>query len=106
MLCFCFKCMLHWVQIVSLYGLEAENQLLRCLLSEAAKTWDERTASSVHASLLAQHLACLLNHPAKSTVICQAVDQPTRSLQKVNELYNSFVIDCFIFCVCCPKNKR
>ncbi|XP_061382387.1 CCR4-NOT transcription complex subunit 1 isoform X1 [Danaus plexippus] len=78
-------------QIVSLYGLEAENQLLRCLLSEAAKTWDERTASSVHASLLAQHLACLLNHPAKSTVICQAVDQPTRSLQKVLKPTNSLL---------------
>lgn len=79
-------------QLVSIYGLEAENQLLRCLLTEAAKnSWDtDRPGSSptnsIHASLLAQHLASLLNHPAKSTVICRAVDQPTRTLQKVSIL--------------------
>lgn len=82
----------YWVQIVSLYGLEAENQLLRCLLTEAAKTsWDNDrpgSAFNVHATLLAQHLASLLNHPAKSTVVCRTVDQPTKSLQKVLQSKN------------------
>ncbi|XP_028158928.1 CCR4-NOT transcription complex subunit 1 isoform X2 [Ostrinia furnacalis] len=84
-------------QLVSLYGLEAENQLLRCLLTEAAKaSWDtERTGSgsntSVHASLLTQHLTALLNHPAKSTVVCRAVDNPTRSLQKILKPSNTLL---------------
>ncbi|XP_046976723.1 CCR4-NOT transcription complex subunit 1 isoform X2 [Vanessa cardui] len=82
-------------QIVSLYGLEAENQLLRCLLTEAAKTsWDNDrpgTAFSVHATLLAQHLASLLNHPAKSTVVCRTLDHPTRSLQKVLKPANTLL---------------
>ncbi|CAG4984058.1 unnamed protein product [Parnassius apollo] len=83
-------------QIVNLYGLEAENQLLRCLLTEAARTsWDsDRTGSSVssvHASLLAQHLASLLNHPAKSTVVCRAVDHPNRSLQKTLKPSNTLL---------------
>uniref|UniRef100_A0A2A4JSL1 CCR4-NOT transcription complex subunit 1 n=1 Tax=Heliothis virescens TaxID=7102 RepID=A0A2A4JSL1_HELVI len=84
-------------QLVSLYGLEAENQLLRCLLTEAAKnSWDtdrpgNSPNNSIHASLLAQHLASLLNHPAKSTVICRAVDQPTRTLQKILKPSNTLL---------------
>ncbi|XP_068619927.1 CCR4-NOT transcription complex subunit 1 isoform X4 [Battus philenor] len=83
-------------QIVGNYGLEAENQLLRCLLTEAAKTsWDSDRASSsvnsVHASLLAQYLTSLLNHPAKSTVVCRAVDLPNRSVQKVLKPSNTLL---------------
>ncbi|XP_030040329.1 CCR4-NOT transcription complex subunit 1 isoform X2 [Manduca sexta] len=83
-------------QLVSLYGLEAENQLLRCLLSEAGKTlWDSdrpsSTYNSIHASLLGQHLASLLHHPAKSTVVCRAVDQPARALQKVLKPSNALL---------------
>lgn len=84
-------------QIVSVYGLEAENQVLRCLLTEAARiAWDgDRTTSaatnSIHASLLGQQLAGLLNHPAKSTVVCRAVDHPTRSVTKLLKPTNALL---------------
>ncbi|XP_013184897.1 CCR4-NOT transcription complex subunit 1 isoform X2 [Amyelois transitella] len=85
-------------QIVSLYGLEAENQLLRCLFTEAAKTsWDtdrqgpSSNNNSLHASLLSQHLAALLNHPAKATVLCRAVDNPTRAVQKILKPTNTLL---------------
>ncbi|XP_059059892.1 CCR4-NOT transcription complex subunit 1-like isoform X2 [Achroia grisella] len=84
-------------QLVSLYGLEAENHLLRCLLTEAVKaSWDsDRPSSSItsnlHASLLSQHLAALLNHPAKSTVLCRAVDNPSRALQKILKPTNTLL---------------
>lgn len=91
-------------QIVSHYGLEAENQLLRSLLTEAAKTsWDtDRTGpavNSIHASLLAQYLGSLLSHPAKSTVVCRAVDTPNRSVQKVRFMFILLVCACI-----CLKN--
>ncbi|XP_013136530.1 PREDICTED: CCR4-NOT transcription complex subunit 1 isoform X2 [Papilio polytes] len=83
-------------QIVNHYGLEAENQLLRSLLTEAAKTsWDtDRTGpavNSIHASLLAQYLGSLLSHPAKSTVVCRAVDSPNRSVQKILKPSNTLL---------------
>ncbi|GBP76975.1 CCR4-NOT transcription complex subunit 1 [Eumeta japonica] len=75
-------------ELVSLHGLDAESELLKWLLTEAAKSgWDAEQASSsgssVHASLLAQCLTALLNHPARSTVVCKAIDQPNKSLQKI-----------------------
>ncbi|XP_063392578.1 CCR4-NOT transcription complex subunit 1 isoform X1 [Cydia fagiglandana] len=84
-------------KLVNLYGLEAENQLLRCLLAEAAKTtWDtdrssSSAGSSVHASLLSQHLTSLLNHPGKATVVCCLVDNPPRSLQKILKPSNTLL---------------
>ncbi|XP_072931342.1 CCR4-NOT transcription complex subunit 1 isoform X2 [Epargyreus clarus] len=84
------------LQIVSLYGLEAESQLLKCLLTEAAKTsWDtERPGSSVnsvHATLLGQYLASLLSHPAKATAVCRTIDHPNRHLQKVLKPSNTLL---------------
>ncbi|KAJ2954200.1 hypothetical protein O0L34_g2438 [Tuta absoluta] len=84
------------IKIVHIYGLEAENQLLRCLFTEAAKaSWDNdrptSSITSIHGSLLTQHLACLLNHPAKSTVVCRTVDQPTRTLQKILKPSNNLL---------------
>ncbi|XP_041987025.1 CCR4-NOT transcription complex subunit 1 [Aricia agestis] len=82
-------------QIVNIHGLEAENQLLKCLLAEAAKTsWENDrpgTTNSVHAQLLAQHIGTLLNHPAKATVICRVVDQPTRAVQKTLKPTNTLL---------------
>ncbi|XP_039763279.1 CCR4-NOT transcription complex subunit 1 isoform X3 [Pararge aegeria] len=82
-------------QIISLYGLEAENQVLRCLLTEAAKTsWENDRpgpASSVHATLLAQYLSCLLNHPARSTVVCRIIDNPAKSVQKALKPTNTLL---------------
>ncbi|XP_045510260.1 CCR4-NOT transcription complex subunit 1 isoform X1 [Colias croceus] len=83
-------------QIVNTHGLEAENQLLRSLFTEAVKaSWDnDRTGTisfGIHASLLAQILASLLNHPAKSTVVCRAIDNPARSLQKTLKPTNTLL---------------
>ncbi|XP_072946619.1 CCR4-NOT transcription complex subunit 1-like [Epargyreus clarus] len=67
------------LQLVSLYGLEAERQLLRSLVGQA-RCDEERPASvSVHVSFLAEHLVSLLNHPAKATALCQIVEPGVRS---------------------------
>ncbi|CAH4038649.1 unnamed protein product [Pieris brassicae] len=83
-------------QIVTIHGLEAENHVLRSLLSEAVKTsWDnERSGianTGLHASLLAQLLTSLLDHPAKSTIICRTIDNPAKALQKTLKASNTLL---------------
>lgn len=75
-------------QIVLSHGLEADRHLIRQLLGEAERgLWESERATpasgcGVHVSLLAQQPAALLNHPARTTVLCHPLDFPTSILQK------------------------
>ncbi|XP_077294792.1 CCR4-NOT transcription complex subunit 1 isoform X2 [Arctopsyche grandis] len=75
-------------QLVSLHGLEADKQLVKCLVKEASRgLWEIGRAGAgvIHASLLTQQLSALLNHPIRVSILCHAIDRPIPSNHKVHK---------------------
>lgn len=71
--------------------MEADKQLVKYLVKEASRgLWETGRASAggAHATLLAQQLSALLNHPIRVSILCHAIDRPIPNNHKVIILKN------------------